>query len=277
MPFELLDSERRALLATAPAADTDRKLALAAIAVSVIAFLVVAPFARTPLPKFVAFIPAYQSALVVNDVITAALLYRQFEALRSRRLLRVAAAYLFSAVMAVTHALTFPGLFAGNGLFGGGAQTTVWLYMFWHAGFPAMIIAYAVAEPDAKPRVSGGAAIAWSVLGVLAAAVALGFAATRGHDWMPALMAGDRYSEAMTLVVSGVWLSSVLALLTLWHRRRRTVLDVWLMVVMCAWIFDIALAALLNSGRFDVGFYAGRIYGLISSTFVLLVLIWRAE
>jgi PAS domain S-box-containing protein len=51
------------------------------------------------------------------------------------------------------------------------------------------------------------------------------------------------------------------------------VLDLWLMVVMCAWLADIALAAVLNAGRFDLGFYAGRIYGLAAATFVLMVLL----
>jgi signal transduction histidine kinase/ActR/RegA family two-component response regulator len=51
------------------------------------------------------------------------------------------------------------------------------------------------------------------------------------------------------------------------------VLDLWLMVVMCAWLFDIALAAVLNAGRFDLGFYAGRIYGLLAASFVLMVLL----
>jgi signal transduction histidine kinase/ActR/RegA family two-component response regulator len=45
------------------------------------------------------------------------------------------------------------------------------------------------------------------------------------------------------------------------------------MVVLCAWLFDIALAAVLNHGRFDLGFYAGRIYGLLAASFVLTVLL----
>src|SRR5438876_1482375 len=45
------------------------------------------------------------------------------------------------------------------------------------------------------------------------------------------------------------------------------------MVVMCAWFFDIALAAVLNAGRFDLGFYAGRIYGLLAASFVLTALL----
>src|SRR5437879_11578452 len=45
------------------------------------------------------------------------------------------------------------------------------------------------------------------------------------------------------------------------------------MVFLCAWLFDIALAAVLNAGRFDLGFYAGRIYGFLAASFVLMVLL----
>jgi diguanylate cyclase (GGDEF)-like protein len=42
---------------------------------------------------------------------------------------------------------------------------------------------------------------------------------------------------------------------------------------MCAWLFDIALSVVFNAGRFDLGFYAGRIYGLLAAGFVLIVLL----
>jgi PAS domain S-box-containing protein len=45
------------------------------------------------------------------------------------------------------------------------------------------------------------------------------------------------------------------------------------MVALCAWIFEITLSALLNVARFDLGFYAGRIYGLCAASFVLGVLL----
>ena len=32
-------------------------------------------------------------------------------------------------------------------------------------------------------------------------------------------------------------------------------------------------SAVLNAGRFDLGFYAGRIYGLLAATFVLSILL----
>jgi PAS domain S-box-containing protein len=45
------------------------------------------------------------------------------------------------------------------------------------------------------------------------------------------------------------------------------------MVVLCAWLFDMGLSAMFNATRFDLGFYAGRIYGLCAASFVLAVLL----
>jgi PAS domain S-box-containing protein len=97
--------------------------------------------------------------------------------------------------------------------------------------------------------------------------------ATAGHDLLPAIMRGHNYTPAMIVVVSLVWTLSLVAGLILFLRRPHTVLDLWLIVVMCAWLFDIALSAVLNAGRFDVGFYAGRIYGLVAATVVLIILL----
>src|SRR5581483_7361570 len=88
-----------------------------------------------------------------------------------------------------------------------------------------------------------------------------------GQQSLPAIMQGDHYTPAMIVVVSTVWALSVLALALLRRQRPHSVLDLWLMVVMCAWICGIALAAVLNAGRFDLGFYAGRIYGLAAASF----------
>ena len=88
-------------------------------------------------------------------------------------------------------------------------------------------------------------------------------------------LSGGHYTPVMLGVVSTVWCLSLAALAVLWLRRPHFVLDVWLMVVMCAWLFDIALSAILNVARFDVGFYLGRIYGLCAASFVLAILLDR--
>ena len=116
-------------------------LSAAVVGLSAAIFLLAIPFAKVPLTPVWPFIPAYESALVVNDLITAILLFGQVDLLRSRALLVLASGYLFIAFVAIAHALTFPGLFAPTGLLGAGPQSTAWLHMFWHAGFPLSVIA----------------------------------------------------------------------------------------------------------------------------------------
>jgi len=266
-----------AFVSTVPAGPGERRLALATAVASGVVFVVVVPFATIPLAPLWPFIPMYQSALIVNDGITAVLLFAQFAFLRSRALLVLAAGYLFTALMAAVHMLTFPGLFAPGGLLGAGPQTTAWLFMFWHGGFPLLVVAYALLkgtprDTPARARRSG-VAVATAVAAVVLAATGVTLLATAGRDALPAIMDGHHYTPAMRLVVSTTWALSLLALLALWRRRPHSVLDVWLMVAMGAWLCDIGLAAVLNAGRFDVGFYAGRIYGLLAATFVLVVLL----
>src|SRR5437762_8942268 len=230
-----------------------------------------------PLAQISAFIPIYESALVINDLITAVLLFGQFSFLRSRSLCVLASGYLFTALMTVSHALTFPGLFSPTGLLGAGPQSTAWLYILWHGGFPLLVIAYALLKDAGReterPRGRAGVAVLASLAAVFVVAGGLTLLATAGQDVLPAIMQGNHYTPAMTLVRSSTWVLSLLALAVLWWRRPHAVLDLWLMVVMCAWLFDIALAAVLNAGRFDLGFYAGRIYGLLAASFVLMVLL----
>lgn len=263
------------VLSRLPAGRGERRLAGAVILLSLAVFVAAAPFARTPLPKLAAFMPSYESALVINDLITAALLFGQFRIGRSRALLVLASGYLFTALITISHALTFPGLFSETGLLGAGSQSTAWLYMFWHGGFPAAVACYALLgnATIGPQRRAAPAAILGSIATVLGVVVALTVLATAGEASLPAIMQGNHYTPAMIFVVATVWTLSLLALLVLFVRRPHAVLDLWLMVVLCAWLCDIALSAVLNAGRFDLGFYAGRIYGLAAASFVLVVLL----
>ena len=275
MANELTDG-RPIFLSTLPAGRRERRAAVAIVAVSAAIFAAIAPFAKTPLAPVWAFIPAYESAFAVNDLITAVLLFGQFGFLRSRALLVLAGGYLFATFIAVAHALTFPGLFSSGGLLGAGPQSTAWLYMFWHGVFPLCVLAYAILS-ERERRAIAAASVRLAIVGTVGAALiaasAFAYLATGAQHWLPAIMQGNGYSGAMIGVVSGVWLLSVVALAALWRRRPHTILDLWLMVVMCAWTFDIALSAVLNAGRFDLGFYAGRIYGLMASGVLLLMLL----
>ena len=262
------------LLSNLSAGPVERRLALAVIAGSTGGFLILAPFAQVQLPPAPEFIPVYQSALVINDLITVVFLLGQRQISQANALTVLAGGYLFTAVMCIVHALTFPGLFAPAGLLGAGPQTTAWLYMFWHGGFPLFVIGYVwQASVDPPPPKRRDIARVMSV--VFAAAFGCAMLATRLQSALPKIMQGDQHSPAMNLVVWSVWLLSLLALLALLRRRRLSVLDLWLCVTMCAWLFDIALSAGLDAGRYDLGFYVGRIYGLLAASFILIVLLMQ--
>jgi PAS domain S-box-containing protein len=268
---------READLSSAFAGPRERQVALAVVLLSACAFVAAVPFARVALPPVPAFIPSYEAALAINDLITALLLFGQLAQQRSRALLALACGYLFDALIIIPHALTFPGLFTPSGLLGAGSQTTAWLYMFWHGGFPIFVIAYAVlresgASADPATRRDRRATLG-AIAATIVVVVAATLLATAGHEMLPGIMAGNHYTPVMAVVVSAVWLLSLGALLLLCRRRSPSVLDLWLRVVMCAWLFDIALSAVLNAGRFDLGFYAGRGYGLLAASFVLAVLL----
>ena len=61
-------------LSSLAATSGDRSRAFALVLVSAIAFAALAPFAQQPLAAVHAFIPGYQAALVMGDLITASLL-----------------------------------------------------------------------------------------------------------------------------------------------------------------------------------------------------------
>jgi signal transduction histidine kinase len=92
---------------------------------------------------------------------------------------------------------------------------------------------------------------------------------------MPVLM-----SDAVNL--TGLWpfaagaASSLccLAILALWLRRR-SVLGLWLMVVMCASVVEMLLISFPVPARYSLGWYSGRVCGFLSGSLVLIVLLYE--
>jgi len=268
--------DRNIFLSTLPATSRDRRIAFGVIAASAIFFAAALPFSRVQLTAIPAFVASYQSALAINDLITTILLLSQFSLLRSRALLVLASGYLFTAIATIVHGLTFPNLYTASGLLNAGPQTTAWLYMIWHGGFPLFVLGYALLKDEGggrQIRGSVGASIVWAVIAVFTAMAVAIFVVTEKHHILPTLITDKGYAPALFVAALTVWLVNLAALLVLWTRRPHSVLDVWLMVVLCACLFDVASSALLNANRYDLGFYVGRLYGLAAACFVLGVLL----
>src|SRR5262252_5842100 len=255
-----------------------RRFALGVVLVLLVVFVIVAgPLWALPLKRIDAFIPVYGTAIFLIDSITAALLFAQFSVLRSGALLALANGYLLTALIAIPWTLTFPGVLAPTGGLGAGLQSTVWLYVLSHAGFALFVITYTLlkdADPiEWQPPCSVRAAIVASVGSVTALVCCATVLVTSGHELMPRLMLDTlRVSHLWYYAVGPMAVLVVLALVLLWLRHR-SVLDLWLMVVLCAYAIEIALTAFPVPIRFSVGWYAGRVYGVLSGSLVLLILL----
>jgi len=246
------------------------RIALGAVVLIFFTVATVAPFASVTLPVFAAFIPFLNATILVTDLITAILLFAQFSISRSRALLVLAGGYLFTALIVIPHALTFPGAFTPAGILGAGLQTTAWLYIFWHFGFPAALFVYALLKQDSSGiRGSIRSAIGWCVAITVGIVFTLTGIAIAGEPYLPRF-----FSSARELTTLGKFVPSVdlllcaLSLALLWVRRR-SILDLWLMVVLCAMVGELALTVV----RFSLGFYVSRMLSIATSTIVLVILL----
>src|SRR5256885_16230469 len=106
----MIDDRGQLPATSRPATRGQRRFAGIVVGASLLVFLAIAPFAKTQLVPVAGFIPTYEAALVVTDLVTAALLFAQFNFFRSRSLLLLACGYLCTRAIATGPALRFPRL-----------------------------------------------------------------------------------------------------------------------------------------------------------------------
>jgi len=266
------------LLANLPPSPRQIWLALGIVVALLAAFVVTAPFETIQLTRVDAFIPTVSSALVINDLIVSSLLFSQFVIVRRGAILALAIGYLFTALIIIPYTLTFPGAFAPTGLLGAGMQSAVWLYDVWHAGLPVAVIIYALR----KDEVSGATmlqrspvtVIAASVTTVIAIVCGLTLIATAGEWLLPSLLLDSIHADQsrIRLVGSCILFLTAVALALLWVKKR-SVLDLWLMVMCFTLALEIVMLNMMIGSRFSLGWYAGRVYAFAASIIVLLALL----
>jgi len=272
-----------------PAADHDLPVAVPlmpstpqhrAVAVGVVVTLfalaaLVAPFAHIQIGRVDSFVPVLQTVLSAADLLTATLLFAQYSVQPQRALLAVASGYLFGGSFAFLQTLSFPGGYAPGGIIGDGYDTPAWFFVLWHTTFSLSILAYALLKDKGKTSaISRTASITMTLTCVFGAIAALSWLVTAGVEYLP-----DFYTTSVTLqtrlgnqINVALFLLGALTLLVLFARRR-TVLDLWLMVTLFAWLPNFLVAAVASSVRFSVGWYAGRGFALVASCMLLSVLL----
>src|SRR5215207_10505556 len=267
------------VVATKQSSQRDRRVAIIAVAVLFAGTMLWAPFASIQLSPIGAFIPVIQSLMCVADLITATLLFSQYAVQAQPAILMLASGYIAAGLFAFLQTLAFPGSYAPDGLFGDGIDTPAWVFVLWHTSFPLGVLLYAVTKnpgvATGEPlRRSAASEIAITVIGVGAAVATLTWSVTAGSGVLPPLYSGSVTRQTLaanyTNAILGLWYATALVVLLV---RGRTLLDLWLVVTLCAWVPNFLVATFVTSVRFSVGWYSARAYALVASWTLLVVLL----
>lgn len=261
-----------------PINPAQRRAALGLVILLSVIGIATAPFAALPGARINAFIPVLQSVGCFVDLITAALLFSQYVIRPLPATLAIAAGYVFSGLFAFAQTFAFPGAYAAAGLIGDGRNTAAWLFVLWHTAFSVAVLIYALSKDRSAVATTqpGGPPIATiiaTLAGAIAATAILTYMASALPAFLPNLYEGVIYQTRWATVANiYLWALNSAALAVLWIRRR-TILDLWLMVTLFAWWPNFLTATFFTVVRFSVGWYISRCFAVVASSALLLVLL----
>lgn len=220
-----------------------------------------------------AFMPAFFAAVFLIELMTAYLLWQQFEAQGEIRLLGLSLTYLFTALLVIPTALTHPFVLNTTSILGGTPSTPVWFWVTWHLVFPLGLAASLAPWPERAVRYVRNhhvkvrqRAIGALVLGV----VVLSYLFTQGLTTVPVLGGVLDYPRMAGTLGPWVVLFSVLSLVAVIIRSHPShPLERWIVVAAAAITSD-SLLTVAAGARLTVGWYAGRALALAATGVVLV-------
>lgn len=243
------------------------------IAMVVLAIVAIA-VGRTPGHNNPSVLAALMGAVIVTELLSACLLFGQFLEIRQAWLAAVGAAYLFSGECIIGYLLTFPHVFSTNGFFGANEQTSLSLWLVWHAAFPLGLVVASVLKNKSRShpltRRRARRTLGWLTLScTMAAAIAVWLVSRNAHA-LPVMLDAHGFTP---LTVRGILplisLLDVAALALLLKKRASTTLELWLPIALLASLLDAVMGVI--SERYSIVWYTGKFFAVASSSVMLTV------
>ena len=248
-----------------------------AVLLTVVALALV-PVAHRPLTVVPAFLPGFIAFIAATDLLTAFLIYRDALLVRSLPLALLGSGYCYTGLMVIPHVLTFPGVFSATGLFGAGPEAAVWFWVCWHGGFPLFVLAFALTAWRFRPWREGQARLVMTATlsGALLLVALVTAAIVLAGPALPPLVARPGFNGLIRSGIGpGIILLAAVVIGTLLKMPRKpTVVRVWQAVACYALLLDV-LMTLLGGGRYSYGWYGARVISMISSSIVLIALLYE--
>lgn len=250
--------------------------ASAAVSITIVTLSIV-PFGHLACPVFPPFVLMYAAMMSVISALTAYFFAIQFRYRRKPRLGALAGGFGYVSVLVFSQILVFPGVLPAKTILLGGPQSAVWMWAFWHSGFPLFILAGQLLStgesPDGASGPSQNLGLALIPGGPMIANFLVYLCITQG-DTLPSLVSGMsleglRHSVFVPITI----VATILALVTcVWTTRLRDLLSLWLAIALLASLAD-SILTLAATNRYDLGWYSGRILSIVALSIVFCVLI----
>jgi signal transduction histidine kinase len=265
------------VIADVPITARERRIALGVIILLFVAVAIMGPLATVPMGRVDAFIPVLQTVMCAVDLITAAMLFGQYSIRPKTSLLAVASGYVLSGSFAFLQTLAFPGAYSARGLIGDGVNTAAWIFVFWHASFDLSVMFYILCKDadDGDRALIGSSFVTIAItIGCLFAVVGgLVWLAAAGASHLPTLYIGETIQTPVANIMDTFLVSFSVVVLLLLVFRRRTILDLWLIVILLAWWPNFILPVFVTVIRYTLGWYISRVLALAASSALLFVLL----
>ena len=237
------------------------------------------PWHGTELASIPASTAIWLALLVGADLLTVLLLFSQYRAGGSPRLLALSWAYLWSAGSAVQLALAVPGVLIADPSFAADNNSLQWLWVSRHVVPPALIaLALAPWPTNLERRFAAqeGRAVRATVSWVFAAVLVLIFSLVlEAPGLLPSITAGGANRLDGFGITSVMVLNLLAVLAATWGVVRRGStegLERWAVVASVAFLGDVWLTA-FHQDQFTLASYLSSFFGLAASAFVMLAIL----
>jgi diguanylate cyclase (GGDEF)-like protein len=243
--------------------------------VAILVTLSVLPVGGHQFGSTTSYVPAILATVACFDIMSVWLLAGEYLDTGDRRLLGMALAYLWSLLLMGGYALAFPGVVSHHPPLAVTASVAPYLYLGWHAGFPALLgAAWAPWQwLDRRDVQRRRAALLAAVAGMSSAALAIVTGCVLEARRMPVLIHGLDTS-AMAKLTAPVALPLVLISLLVCARavRGRPGPERWSSVAILVCLCDLCLTY-SSHYRYSLGWYTGRSLTVTAAAVVLIAML----
>ena len=241
-----------------------------AIGILMLCGAVATPLAMTPVLPIPGFMTAFGAAMIVINILLAAILFSRGAIERRNDATALGTAYLFVAVIFLPLVASFPGGIMPGSLIGT-TISPVWLWLFWHGGFAVAILRYTTV-PAGPGRAGYGA---WrSLVAVIAAVVVLTLIGTTFVGYLPPTLQNGRvlFAGVTGIVPLAILGLLIVATIRVARMRHGAPEQLSLTVAMVAACIDVWLTY-QGTDRFSLGWYLAKCASLFTSLTVLVSLL----